>query len=291
MDEESPNIATMDERFLVKCPYHGSLKSTKISSKCVACYKDHHDRKQGYKCNVCTFYVHEECINVNLPSHHKHPLKLTNKYSWFQRGTCHLCETALLPTIYYECIQYCSFYVCVLCARKPLFIAQTKAHEHQLYQVPIKLSFTCDACGLYTTKYPCICLQCCFIIHRTCIFLPNVIHINRHDHRITRVSSPGPGKWICGVCIKPVNGKCGAYSCLVCPYVVHSKCATSDFIWDGRELEGVPEEDEKEESKPFQVIDQNLIKHFSHEHNLKFYRNQFIEFIVAFCYMYRVMKL
>ncbi|KAL9812527.1 putative chromatin regulator PHD family [Arabidopsis thaliana] len=134
----------------------------------------------------------------------------------------------------------------------------------------MKLPFTCHACGLCSAEYPCLCLQCCFIIHRACIFLPRVIKINRHDHRISHVSSLGPGKWICRVCYEHVNGEYGAYSCFVCSYVFHSKCATTCLtIWDRRELEGVPEEDEKDESKPFIVIDQNLIKHFSHEHNLK----------------------
>ncbi|EOA17959.1 hypothetical protein CARUB_v10006374mg, partial [Capsella rubella] len=127
----------------------------------------------------------------------------------------------------------------------------------------------CCACGLHSTKYPCLCLQCSFIIHRTCIYLPRVIYINRHDHRISHVSSLAPGKWICRVCYEHVNGEYGAYSCSVCSYVVHSKCATNGIIWDGRELEGVPEEDEEEESEPFKVIDQNLIKHFSHDHILK----------------------
>jgi len=132
------------------------------------------------------------------------------------------------------------------------------------------ITFTCHACGLCSAEYPCLCLQCCFIIHRACIFLPRVIKINRHDHRISHVSSLGPGKWICRVCYEHVNGEYGAYSCFVCSYVFHSKCATTCLtIWDRRELEGVPEEDEKDESKPFIVIDQNLIKHFSHEHNHK----------------------
>ncbi|ESQ46940.1 hypothetical protein EUTSA_v10028079mg [Eutrema salsugineum] len=258
----------MDERVIVICPKHfDPLKSTNISSKCNVCYEDHHDNKQGYKCGRCAFYVNEECNNVNIPSHHKHLLQLKWVLRWEDR-TCCLCETALVSLLAYQCLP-CSFFVCVPCARKPLVIAQTKAHEHELRQIPMKLFFTCDACGLGNTQYPCICLQCCFIIHRTCIVLPRVIYINRHDHRISHVSSLSPGKWICGVCREPVNQECGAYSCLVCLFVAHSKCATNVNIWDGRELEGVlEEEDEKEESKPFQVIDQNLIKHFIHEHNL-----------------------
>lgn len=182
--------------------------------------------------------------------------------------SCSLCKTVTRTRVLYQCSQ-CSFDICIPCARKPLIFQQTKAHEHELHQLLIEVSFTCDACGLPDTEYPCFCLKCCFIIHRPCIHLPRVICINRHDHRISHVSSLGPEKWICRVCYDRVNGDYGAYFCSDCLFVVHSKCALMDTIWDGRELEGVPEEEEEEESKPFQEIDQNLIKHFSHEHNLK----------------------
>ncbi|ESQ47096.1 hypothetical protein EUTSA_v10028236mg, partial [Eutrema salsugineum] len=222
-----------------------------------------------YKCDLCEFYVHEECISVNIPSRHKHPLKFT--YHRQRDGSpwaCCLCENDLDSTLFYHCLQ-CSFFICVFCVRKPLIFAPTKIHEHELHQLPMKLSFTCDACGLCTTNYPCICLQCCFKIHRECIFLPRVIHISRHDHRISHVFPIGHGKWTCEICYEDVNGNCGAYSCLVCSYVAHSKCVRYFRYWDKQELEGIPEKDEKEESKPFEVIDQDLIKHFSHEHNLK----------------------
>ncbi|XP_020889908.1 uncharacterized protein LOC110230697 [Arabidopsis lyrata subsp. lyrata] len=255
----------------LQCPYHynsSPLNPTNVSSKCFACYEKNHDNKSGYMCNLCSFYVHEECMNTTIPSRHKHPLKIARYIYDINPCYCSLCETGFTTKYNYQCSQ-CSFVICIPCARKPLIINEDKDHKHELQQIPIKLSFTCDACGLCSTdQYPCICQQCCFIVHRRCLHFPRVICINRHDHRISYVRSLGPGKWICGVCRKFVNGECGAYSCLICPnYVVHSKCATKRYsIWDGRDLEGYPEEDE---SKPFEVIDQNLIKHFSHEHNLE----------------------
>src|SRR5690606_7539070 len=47
--------------------------------------------------------------------------------------------------------------------------------------------------------------------------------------------------------------------------VFHSKCATDPMFWDEKEREGIPE---AEESKPLEVIDQTLVKHFNHGHNL-----------------------
>lgn len=245
------------------CAYHDSflLKSTKISSKCRACYKNYHGNKQGYKCDFCDFYVHAECMNINIPSRHKHPLQLRPCDMNF---SCCLCDTRFSKKNFYQCSR-CSFRICIPCARKPLTIHRYKTHEHTLHQILMKISFTCDACGLCSTGYPYICHQCCFIIHRSCIFLPRVICINHHDHRISHVFSLGLGKFICGVCDEPVNVDCGAYSCLTCSSVFHSKCATDPMFWDEKELEGIPEE---EESKPLEVIDQNRIIHFNHEHNL-----------------------
>ncbi|CAH2080063.1 unnamed protein product [Thlaspi arvense] len=82
-------------------------------------FGDGHKRGYLYSYNysLCNFYVHEECINVNIPSHHKHPLKFTS-------------------------------------ARIALIFNQSKAHEDELHQVPIYLSFTCDACVLRSSDHP-----------------------------------------------------------------------------------------------------------------------------------------
>lgn len=43
-------------------------------------------------------------------------------------------------------------------------------------------------------------------------------------------------------------------------------------VWDGKDLEGVPEEPE-EDVEPFVKIDEETIQHFSHEHYLKLHNN------------------
>ncbi|KAF2584377.1 hypothetical protein F2Q70_00037749 [Brassica cretica] len=67
------------------------------------------------------------------------------------------------------------------------------------------------------------------------------------------------------ICHKMVDWRYGAYSCSTCPdYVVHSKCATRVDVWDGEELEGVPEETFV--VSPFREIEKGLtIEHFSHK--------------------------
>ncbi|KAJ4888908.1 Cysteine/Histidine-rich C1 domain family protein [Raphanus sativus] len=105
------------------------------------------------------------------------------------------------------------------------------------------------------------------MIHRECIDLPRVININRHDHRVSYTRRLGHGEWKCRVCRKKVDGFYGVYTCAKCPtFAGHARCATREDVWDMVELEGTPEE---EEIVPFEVIDDNTIRHFSHDHNLR----------------------
>ncbi|CAH8322705.1 unnamed protein product [Eruca vesicaria subsp. sativa] len=104
-----------------------------------------------------------------------------------------------------------------------------KAHDHQLTLLPRHDTFICNACGLKGDQSPYICVPCGFMIHQHCLGLPNVININRHDHRVSRTSVLGDSAMnsVCGVCRKQVNWKYGGFSCQRCPgYVVHSRCAT-----------------------------------------------------------------
>lgn len=51
--------------------------------------------------------------------------------------------------------------------------------------------------------------------------------------------------------------------------VFHTKCATREDVWDGREMKDEPEEDEHFEPL-FKVVDENTIQHFMHKnHNLR----------------------
>ncbi|XP_023637171.1 uncharacterized protein LOC17881262 isoform X2 [Capsella rubella] len=152
-------------------------------------------------------------------------------------------------------------------------VMDLKVHAHQLTLLPRLDSFTCNACGLKGDRSPYVCFQCGFMIHQECFSLPRVININRHDHRVSRTSVLGIVNSVCGVCRQKVDWIWGGYSCQRCPqYVVHSKCATRKEVWNGKELEGVPEE--TEDIEPYVKIDDNTIQHFSHkEHYLRFHDN------------------
>jgi len=230
----------------------------------------------SYACLECEVHFHVECVNlsqeVNHPSHPQHSLKLLGYESLTSDAeeTCLLCGERP-DKVLYRC-STCNFSVCRFCTKDPppLAIEHHKTHEHRLVLLSRLISFECNACGMQGDRSPYMCVQCGFVVHRTCIDLPRVININRHDHRISFTHHLGVGYSRCGICRKDISQYHGAYLCPRCPnYAAHSLCATRKDVWDGVELEGTPDDDD-EDIAPFKVVGDNLIKHFSHEeHNLR----------------------
>ncbi|CAH8322642.1 unnamed protein product [Eruca vesicaria subsp. sativa] len=275
--------------------HHHKLTLVKERTKidcCTKCGKA--GRGYPYKCDECedvAFHVdcvwhppsvelnHSPEINHSYHSLH-HPLKLlTGPPPDYSDGICRLCGRNVDEDLFYHCSS-CDFTLDMRCVLNPppKTVVDLKAHDHQLTLLPRLDSFTCNACGLKGDRSPYICVPCCFMIHQHCLSLPRVININRHDHRVSRTSVLGDGAMnsVCGVCRKKVDWKYGGFSCLRCPpgYVVHSRCATRDDVWNGKELEGLPEEEEEEDIEPYVVIDDNTIQHFSHkEHHLRLHGN------------------
>ncbi|KAL0716955.1 hypothetical protein Bca4012_066277 [Brassica carinata] len=151
---------------------------------------------------------------------------------------------------FYRC-SICNFSLDLSCFRNfPLQIfANPKSHHHSLVFYPRPLLTPCNVCGFLDALDPSYaCLQCNYMVHQSCIDLPRVIKITRHQHRLSHtpyiaeaVTSP------CRICYKTVDIKYGQYSCSheACSYVVHSKCATHENVWDGKELEWEPEESDE----------------------------------------------
>ncbi|KAG7619311.1 DC1 [Arabidopsis suecica] len=241
-----------------------------------------------YKCHECELHFHVDCVwhptelkhplEVNHPYHALHPLKpLTARFPNYSDGKCRLCGSMVEDRLFYHCSS-CNFTLGLCCIFKlpQPSLLNLKAHDHQLTLLPRLDSFTCNACGLKGDRSPYVCFQCGFMIHQDCLGLPRLININRHDHRVARTSVLGVVNSVCGVCRQKVDWTCGGFSCQRCPdYVAHSKCATRKDVWNGKELEGVPEE--IEDIKPYVVIDDTTIQHFSHkEHYLRLHDNGFL---------------
>ncbi|AEE82186.1 DC1 [Arabidopsis suecica] len=235
-----------------------------------------------FLCQGCNGKNHKEYnkapAEIKHPFHPKHPLLLVSLQMLSSTRKCYCCDEDL-KNIFYYC-SACEFAVNFACVQKPpeLSMHHPKWHEHTLALFPTQTPFPCSICALthssgpfYTSSGPFYtCPPCDFVIHQKCFSLPRVIRISRHPHRISFTPSFDPEKyWSCGVCRRKIENDYGCYSCVKdgCSYAAHSKCATQTNVWDGKELEGEPEEDMDEEVESFVTISDGIIQHFSHEHH------------------------
>ncbi|ESQ39819.1 hypothetical protein EUTSA_v10000829mg [Eutrema salsugineum] len=272
-------------------PHTLSPRTSKETPKsvCFVCSRD--ILKWGddlyYSCTTCDVEFHKDCYSepkkLTHPYHLQHPLDLidSKNHEADQTYKCTWCGSNHTRW-YYHC-SICSFCLDASCSYKypSLTITNPQSHHHPLSFFPRPLLVPCDACGLINQSDPSYaCFQCSYIVHESCINLPRVIKITRHQHRLSHTPYLSPTiRSSCRVCHKNVDNKYGQYSCNheTCSYVAHSKCATHKEVWDGRELEWEPEEPEDpENTAPFKKIGVDLIKHICHEHALrlnKYYKN------------------
>ncbi|CAL9242582.1 unnamed protein product [Arabidopsis halleri] len=224
------------------------------------------------RCPTCNGENHGEYekapVVIKHTLHPKHSLELV-LLNGDRTRECYCCDKDLEEVFYY--CSACDYAMNIACVEKPrvLSLDQPKWHEHTLAQFPRKTSLTCNVCALTHSSCPFyICPPCDFVVHQKCISLPRVIRISRHFHRIYFTHSFDQGVRCCGVCRRKIDNDYGGYSCNKdgCSYAAHSKCATQSNVWDGKELEGEPEEDIKE-IEPFVTVRDGIIRHFSHEHH------------------------
>ncbi|KAJ4902916.1 Cysteine/Histidine-rich C1 domain family protein [Raphanus sativus] len=237
----------------------------------------------SYSCRKCNnVYFHLDCVHISKevdhPCHSSHPLKIMTSESLIDdddaQKSCCFCFVQPKKVIYHCSI--CNFTLCLGCTKRPPLpvVDDAKTHTHPLTLFSSKIKFTCKVAGMEIDSYESyICLKCDFVVSVYSVGIPRIININRHDHRISFTHHLGYKGAKCGICRESVSQYYGAYSCSICPnYVVHSGCAADFDIWDGVELEGIPET--SEDIAPFKVMGDNLIRHFSHDkHSLLFLKD------------------
>ncbi|XP_018447426.2 uncharacterized protein LOC108818960 [Raphanus sativus] len=227
-------------------------------------------------CGSCNGKYHQEYdkapIQIKHPLHPKHSLQLVSLRFGSETRVCYCCD-GYLHEVFYYC-SACDYAINVSCVEKPLILARDfpKWHEHTLALFPTQASFPCSICALTHSACPFyVCPPCDFVIHQKCISLPRVIRISRHPHHriFFTPSFTQEGHLSCGVCRRKMENDYGGYSCVKdgCSYAAHSRCATQSNVWDGIDLDGVPEEIE-EEVEPFVRISDGVIRHFSHDRHL-----------------------
>ncbi|KAL1204916.1 hypothetical protein V5N11_017510 [Cardamine amara subsp. amara] len=208
-------------------------------------------------------------MKFNTKNHPRH--FLAKSLSFRGKGTnlvCDLCDNEINVESKLYC-GICESYFHESC----LTITSPKVHQHTLFFIRRKNSFACNVCGLVGTDkinmYTCV--PCDFFVHRNCIFLPTVIKITRHSHRLLRAhNSYEYNKRPCKICQDIVSDNYEGYTCSdkTCDYVAHAFCATRSEVWGGKDVKGESEEDSNLEFDVEVEIYGRAIHHFSHNHNL-----------------------
>ncbi|XP_023633599.1 uncharacterized protein LOC17875747 isoform X2 [Capsella rubella] len=225
-----------------------------------------------FLCRGCNGENHGEYVKAPIEIKHslhpKHSLQLV-LLNGDRTRECYCCDKDLEEVFYY--CSACDYAMNIACLETPrvLSVDHPKWHEHTLSQFPRMTSLTCNVCALTHSSCPFyMCPPCDFVVHQKCIGLPRVIRIYRHFHRLYFTLSFDQGVRCCGVCRRKIDNDYGGYSCKKdgCSYAAHSKCATQSNVWDGKDLEGEPEEDIKE-IEPFVTVRDGIIRHFSHQHH------------------------
>ncbi|CAL9243704.1 unnamed protein product [Arabidopsis halleri] len=274
-DQEGESLLDCDNPYICKLPVVPLFNNKQLDKEdfvCGAC-ESHTLSANYYACLECGEKFHKECVESPLeirhPSHPFHSLQLS---SWPWSSKCICCEEFVHDN-FYHCTT-CELNMHPICAMRsiPFVVDHPKSHPHPLTFYPAQASLVCHFCALIKKLDPTyICIQCVFAIHKDCMGFPHVIRISRHHHRISFTSSLPSGYFSCGVCRQQVDNNYGAYACNKCDaYFVHSKCATHPKVWDGKELEEVPEEDDKiDDGEPFERIADGIILHPFHSHHLQ----------------------
>jgi len=229
-----------------------------------------------YFCDICTKKYHKECVESPLkikhPYHPQHSLQLYFHFLLYSIN-CLCCRRRVNFLVYYCTI--CNVFMHPVCAVKPIpfVIDPPKRHaDHPLTFFPRQTSLTCNFCGLVRKLYPTyICVRCNFVFHSDCMYSPSVIKISRHNHRISYTFSLRSCEWSCGVFHQIIDGDYGAYTCDKCGhYAVHSRCALEKNVWDGKDLEGLPDKDDiTQDVGSFNIISKEVILHFLHDHHFR----------------------
>ncbi|CAH2047945.1 unnamed protein product, partial [Thlaspi arvense] len=240
----------------------------KANGGCFICYGSNFGTNY-YFCDHCDLTFHKECvespIKIKHPYHPEHSLQL---YFYSSMGECLYCGKRACNLVYYRTI--CQAVMHPICAMRLIsfVIDKPKCHDHPLTFFPRQTSLTCNVCSLERKNYPTyVCLRCNFVAHNDCMYSPRIIKNPRYH--VTPIVSPtfilfhldnGFVEFVVNVSLVV----------MCCDYVAHIRCALGKDVWDEKELEGVPDDDNiTQDDGPFDIISKGVIVHFLHDHHLR----------------------
>ncbi|CAE6133170.1 unnamed protein product [Arabidopsis arenosa] len=222
-----------------------------------------------------------ESEGVSLPLIHKHLMMPWDND--LQKGDC--CGRFGFSSGGYCCKRCDSFFhrKCVDVSSKSIEHPSHSIHTLKLQSKLLYLNLykICDLCGKRIVNLLYGCKICDFNVDLYCAKYPppEVIDISEtHHHKLTLFKKLTVFNCDANKCGKP--GLEFPYKCHECDLAFHVDCVwnppepeyPSEDVWNGEELEGIPEE--IEDTEPYVVNDDNTIQHFSHkEHDLRFHVN------------------
>lgn len=160
------------------------------------------------------FRVHKSC--TELPSEMDHPFHLQHQlarnpkrvYKDFTCGASNM-KFKQLAFSWTEC-RFCLDTSCTL--RMPDF--KHPLHEHKLARFKETGGYLLDVCNEHCSFGLFRCVQCGFIIHGSCLKMPQTIKHRRHWHPLTlydKYVEDNTGEYCCEICKKMRNPYRGVY--------------------------------------------------------------------------------
>ncbi|XP_021282468.1 uncharacterized protein LOC110415216 [Herrania umbratica] len=203
----------------------------------------------AYVCESDEYYLHQTCAelfqDVQHPLHSQHPLKLLTTCPTDQgRFICDECGDISKGFVYF-CWE-CEFKLDLKCAalttsqNEGQRLKQTKgyskkshfSHEHMLVFTncrPYFKKFHCNGCNLPIVGAAYCCLACSYILHESCLALPQQMKFQFHpEHplvaKLTQFFEIFNRCHACGTGFRWTNIR---YSCSECSLDLHFSCANS----------------------------------------------------------------
>ncbi|GKV33437.1 hypothetical protein SLEP1_g41954 [Rubroshorea leprosula] len=145
---------------------------------CDFCLDESDEKKFGYKCSACRFYIHHECTCTLPKSFHKSKIH-DHQLSPFMRKNPFICDAcgAEGDGARYVCLK-CSIMIHRDCIFLPKLI-KFKLHNHHIlghnYRFPQKVGekWTCQFCFKKVVaeygSYKCLHSDCTYVLHGSCV--------------------------------------------------------------------------------------------------------------------------
>ncbi|XP_048132580.1 uncharacterized protein LOC115743129 isoform X2 [Rhodamnia argentea] len=219
------------------------------SARCEGC--DRRCLSDTYTCNLCKFFLHKSCAELNMELQHRlheaHSLKLRTSSSVYDgRAWCDSCGKRVRGFVYH--CEICQFDLDIVCSLQSAPTSEPGDQEQERDQEQEKDHFShehpliigeeeerdvvliCAACGGYCSSSRIYgCEECEYFLHESCANLPPTMeHLYHAEHPLKlQVATYN----YCDFCENPIEGF--TYRCDQCDFDLDIGCAWMPSIEPG----------------------------------------------------------